>query len=1018
MIQSSFDFHPVVVLRTPAFPFTQQIDKNAIREQLKVSEFAEALYIASPSLYRQSEKWLRGKLKDEREEQKLVLAIAKYIIRSRSRCTPFGLFAGSSTVTWGELDEVALGDKTRHTRLTMSFLRELAQQLSKHELVYPHLYYYPNSSVYTIGDEVRYVEYSSEEGRRSYQISSVAGAEDILTTLTACEDGLPYRKVVEHLTTQNIKKSDAVSFVDALVQAQILVSELEPTVTGIDLLSLIIKVLRRIEEEQADQLLKPLIALLSATEEQLAALVEITDISIETYQQIVSQLKSLATPHDPDALFQINLFRIAKEGTIDQRWQEKIRKAMEVTACFTQSTESQSLKTFKQQFYERYEEMEKPLLSVLDTETGIGYGNGSQQVSSSLIEGVGSSDYGREQRLTQKGMAEQWLLQRIARSAQYGNEAITISRGDAKFLLSQEYVMPPSTSVVFRFIDSDRIYLEGVSGTSAANLLGRFANDDEDIRKITREITDREQSNNPDVVFAEIVHLPGQRVGNILRRPSLRRYELPYLAQSTLPPDQQITLQDLCISIRNGRIVLRSQRLNKVVIPRLSTAHNYTHQALPVYQFLCDLQSQGIDRSLSLNWHPSHYQTKRLPRLSYGQTILGLATWYLLGEEYEHLASGSPADQQIQVSEFAGKWSLPRYFVLVEGDRELLVDTQNELTVQVWIETIRKQDAILLKEFLYNPKESPVVDQQNRPYTNQCIASLVRKGKTYQPILTKPLLNTTVRRTFTLGSSWLYYKLYSGTRSSDKILTEAIKPLIGTLWENGQIDQWFFIRYTDSDDHLRVRFHLVDPAQIGEVIQEVSRYIEPFERSGHVWKSHTDTYRREIERYGASTMALSEALFFQDSQTVVETLVQTQDDSGRSQRWLTAVATVDQWLTLFEYSQTEKHRLMKEIKDRFYEEFGVDKAFKRQIDAKYRTYRDRITTVLQKDYQEDKTLNGIVDGIKQRHQEEVSEVTLDQLVSSYAHMHINRLIPANQRLHELMIYDFLARHYQSVLARI
>lgn len=1017
MMQSSFDFHPAVVLRTPAFPFTQQIDKNAIREQLNIPEFAEALYIASPSLYRQSEKWLRGKLKDEREVQKLVLAIAKYISRSRSRCTPFGLFAGSSTVTWGELDEVALGDKTRHTRLTMSFLRELAQQLSRHELIYPYLHYYPNSSIYTIGDEVRYVEYSSEEGRRSYQISSVAGAEDILTTLTACEDGLPYRKVVEHLTTQNIKKSDAVSFVDALVQAQILVSELEPTVTGIDLLPLIIKVLRRIETERSDQSLKPLIALLSATEEQLTALVEITDISVETYQQIVSQLKSLATPHDPDALFQINLFRITKEGTIAKQWQGKIRKAMEVVACFAQSTENQSLKIFKQQFYERYEEMEKPLLSVLDTETGIGYGNSSQQVSSSLIEGVGSSNYGQEQRFDQQGMAEQWLLRRIAHSAQRGNEAITISKSDAKFLSPQEYVMPPSTSVVFRCIDSNRIYLEGVSGTSAANLLGRFANDDEDIRTIAQEITNREQSNNPDVVFAEIAHLPGQRVGNILRRPSLRRYELPYLAQSTLPPDQQITLQDLCISMRNGRIVLRSQRLNKIVIPRLSTAHNYTHQALPVYQFLCDLQSQEVSRSLGLNWHPSHYQTKQLPRLVYAQTVLGLATWYLPKEEYQHLTNGSSTDQPAQINKFVDQWNLPRYFVLAEGDRELLVDLQNELAVQIWIETIKKQDTILLKEFLFDPEDSFVVDRQNRPYVSQCIASLIRKEKAYAPISIRPLRNTTVQRSFTLGSSWLYYKFYSGTRSSDKILLEAVGPLVEALRESGQIDQWFFIRYADPDDHLRVRLHLTDPTQIGEIIQEVSKHLAPFERSGHVWKSHTDTYRREIERYGAATMALSEAFFFQDSQTVLEMLVRTQDDGSRSQRWLTGLVTVDRWLTLFEYDQSEKRRLMKEMKDKFYEEFGVDKPFKRQIDTKYRAYQDRIASVLQEDHQKDKTLVGIVDGIKQQHRAEASEVTLDQLVGSYAHMHINRLIPANQRLHELMIYDFLARHYQSVLAR-
>lgn len=1015
MIQSSFDFHPILVLRTPAFPFTQQIDKNAIREHLRDPEFAEALYIASSSLYRQSQKWLQGEVSDDREVQKLTLAIAKYLSRSRSRCTPFGLFASSSTVAWGEANRITLGEKNRCARLTMGFLRELAQQLSAHEEIYDNLHYRPNNSTYIIGDEVRYVEYTSQEGRRSYQISSVARSEELFYTLKACERGLRYGEIVEQLATRNIQQSDAALFVDQLIEAQLLVSELAPTVTGTDLLSLIIRVLGRIKAERGVESLEPLLALLSATEQQLSLLTEKKEnASVKAYQTILNQLRSLNVP--PNS-FQVNLFRKTNPGEIDQRWQVKIRKAMEVVACLAPQSENQLLTTFKQQFYERYEEAEKPLLSVLDTETGIGYGNTSQQVSSSLIEGLESSASRQGQKPDQPGGAAQWLLQRIARSEQRGNEVINISKQDIRFLPPSEYTMPPSTSVVFRFIAKDRIYLEGVSGSSAVNLLGRFANDDEEIRKITQEIVDTEQSHNPDVVFAEIVHLPGQRVGNILRRPSLRRYELPFLAQSTLPQDQQIALQDLCISVRNGRIVLRSQRLNKEVIPRLSTAHNYNHQALPVYQFLCDLQSQGLHHSLGLNWHPRRYQTKRLPRLVYGQTVLGLATWYLPKQDFQQLWFGSPADQPAQITLFVETWKLPRYFVLAEGDRELLVDLHNEITIQTWLNAIKNQEAILLKEFLYDPEESVVVDEQNRPFTNQCIASLIKREKTYAPVLIKPMRDATIQRAFRLGSAWLYYKFYAGTHSSDKILLEAVGPLTETLQRNGQIDQWFFIRYTDPDDHLRVRFHLTDPSQLNEVIKQVNEHIEPFERSGHVWKSHTNTYRREIERYGSATMTLSEAFFFQDSQNVLEALAHTQEDSLRSQRWVNGLATANRWLTLFGYDQADKQRFVKNTKNNFYKEFGVDKAFKRQIDAKYRAYRDQITAVLEAGYSQDETLDKLIESIKERQSEDSSEVSLDQLVGSYVHMHINRLMPADQRLHELLIYDFLTRHYQSAVAR-
>lgn len=37
-------------------------------------------------------------------------------------------------------------------------------------------------------------------------------------------------------------------------------------------------------------------------------------------------------------------------------------------------------------------------------------------------------------------------------------------------------------------------------------------------------------------------------------------------------------------------------------------------------------------------------------------------------------------------------------------------------------------------------------------------------------------------------------------------------------------------------------------------------------------------------------------------------------------------------------------------------------------------------------------------------------------MSSYVHMSLNRLIAVNQRLHEMVLYDFLERKYRAELA--
>jgi len=40
-----------------------------------------------------------------------------------------------------------------------------------------------------------------------------------------------------------------------------------------------------------------------------------------------------------------------------------------------------------------------------------------------------------------------------------------------------------------------------------------------------------------------------------------------------------------------------------------------------------------------------------------------------------------------------------------------------------------------------------------------------------------------------------------------------------------------------------------------------------------------------------------------------------------------------------------------------------------------------------------------------------------ELVHSYVHMHVNRMIRSAQRAHELVLYDLLRRHYDGVVAR-
>jgi thiopeptide-type bacteriocin biosynthesis protein len=65
-----------------------------------------------------------------------------------------------------------------------------------------------------------------------------------------------------------------------------------------------------------------------------------------------------------------------------------------------------------------------------------------------------------------------------------------------------------------------------------------------------------------------------------------------------------------------------------------------------------------------------------------------------------------------------------------------------------------------------------------------------------------------MKRDFCIGSEWLYYKLYTGVKTADLILLEKLYSVILELKEKNLIIKWFFIRYKDTDEHLRIRFLL------------------------------------------------------------------------------------------------------------------------------------------------------------------------------------------------------------------
>ena len=275
-----------------------------------------------------------------------------------------------------------------------------------------------------------------------------------------------------------------------------------------------------------------------------------------------------------------------------------------------------------------------------------------------------------------------------------------------------------------------------------------------------------------------------------------------------------------------------------------------------------------------------------------------------------------------------------------------------------------------------------------------------------------------MKRSFCLGSEWLYYKIYSGVKTADTIL-EKLHPIINNLIEQNVVSKWFFIRYRDPEDHLRLRFFSDSSEKTSQIIESLYPTLNELVETDLIWKLQTDTYHRELERYGESTIELSESLFFYDSEMIVNYLsLQPYIEDNKTELFFSFLA-IDRFMNSFSLTNTEKLALLDELQLSFKSEFNADKNLKKELDKHYRELASEMESFLNltidADYSElillvkekENKMTSLAPIIK-----ETIEISLFGFIQSHIHMMINRQYISKQRKYECLIYDHLHRYYK------
>ena len=272
-------------------------------------------------------------------------------------------------------------------------------------------------------------------------------------------------------------------------------------------------------------------------------------------------------------------------------------------------------------------------------------------------------------------------------------------------------------------------------------------------------------------------------------------------------------------------------------------------------------------------------------------------------------------------------------------------------------------------------------------------------------------------RIFYPGSEWLYFKIYTGVKTSDLVLLEVIKPFVEQLQNEHVIKKWFFIRYNDPKPHLRIRFNISNLNNYNYILEKINSLFGEYLNSGEISNVIIDTYKRELERYGESSIEYAEELFFRSSELILNFL--EYDDE---EKIMVALFYIDCILSELGLSNEEKTNWIKNFDNAFKTEFNTDKSLNSQLKKKYIDFQPKyfefIKTIAFKDIKYLITNNIsdihiVIEKILELEKKECLNVEMRDYFQSIFHMHINRLFVSNQRLFEMIIYDYMLRFYKA-----
>lgn len=888
----------IFMVRTPSlsadkFRNFMAFDGTSIEEflsQESLSNFMEkSILLSSRDLSNARKRDLHGKQKKSNARE---LSLRKFFTRASTRPTPYGLFAGAAL---GEFsDDKNLGplvlDETKsilECRTDFSWLAHFTYEMENHPLVFPQLQVRFNSNCYVSGDRLKNPYYSNHGFLSAKamltQRNHIRNTPLISFIRQQAKTFIGYRTLQSQIQSRypNVPEEKIVSTLNTLMENEILLTNLRVPANCEDGLAYVRNVLDPLDgidfQKETLQKIHTLI-------QQIHGAHENDHIHTEAIETIYTLMDSLITNGHEKDLLCVNRGIVLSQNKMPLEVKTRVEQFVEALTYLQVEVPSR-LETFKRQFQEEYgRNIEVPLCTIIDENDFNGL---------SYLGTFPPSEDEKDQRI------KQIVDEKILCCLQSQQEEVFLHQSDFSGLgdIVEEW-LPESFDTNF-FVTKKRgryhLWSAPIGGSGTAeDMFNRFAYVlDDDLFRQYKENNHSLQNSDNEYALVEIREgYANGRISNVNNHRCESQFYIALATNENNPDTTELTLDDLLVGMEQSHLYIKSKRLGKRCKFRQNCMVNpesLSGISKLLIQISADTETSIVERIFHL--FQNNYVF--LPRISLEDVVLYPKRWNLPAYLFD-TSSLSAFKESFQAART--KYAIDSMVYLTESDNRLLVNLDREFTMEIFYKQAKKDKGLRLFEVETDVfQEDICMDSNGDRYITEICCSLIRRSDPhYHPQKSSSKiheLQNENRPLILLQDGWIYIKLYQINDRGNEVLQN----IFLRLEELGN-PKFFYLRYMDMyGQHLRVRLKYENEAAAQKHLLDIQKMLIQFRDNKLVNKVLFDTYFRENNRYGGSSLIeFAENVFFADSQFVVSLFMNCdiETDSALETAYLLGIGTM------------------------------------------------------------------------------------------------------------------------------